>query len=177
MTNGSNSQQGSTLIGSTQWDSSWPELSGEGDRDYLFRYLEERFGIPQFLFDNYLLFKKGKNWWLFARTPLIAKTAQLKVWRVGLKAFQGVSRFIKPTTRMIQLFGYTAKKAIIHLTERDLDGLIKGESIRVNEELSNGYVILSFKKQILGLGLFIDGRVISQIPQKDMQLVSRGFSF
>jgi NOL1/NOP2/fmu family ribosome biogenesis protein len=177
MINSSNSQQGSTLIGSTQWDSSWPELSGEGDRDYLFRYLEKRFGIPQSLFDDYLLFRKGKNWWLFRRTPLIAKTAQLKVWRVGLKAFQGVGRFIKPTTRMIQLFGHTAKKALIPLTETDLEHLIKGEQIRVKSELSNGYVILSFKKEILGLGLFIDGGVISQMPKKDMRLVSRGFSF
>jgi NOL1/NOP2/fmu family ribosome biogenesis protein len=157
---------------SIPWDSSWPELSGERDRHRLFSYLNERFGISEDRFDDYLLFKKRKNWWLLKESNDIERTLQLKVWRIGLKAFQEVGRFIKPTTRMIQLFGHMAEKAILEISEGELIRFIKEGHIETDMKIDNGYVILSFRSRILGLGLLIDDRILSQLPKKDIRFLS-----
>ncbi len=100
-------------------------------------------------------------------SPNLSRGSHLKVFLVGMKAFQEIGRFIKPTTRMIQIFGNRAKRAKWDILEEDLKKLIAGERVPVNLGIDNGYVILSFRNRILGLGLFIDGAVISQIPKKD----------
>lgn len=125
------------------------------------------------MFDDYLLFKKKKSWWLLRDSGFIRTGAELKVWRVGLKAFQEVGDFIKPTTRLIQLFGHKASTAVMEISEKDLGRLARGEFIPFHGELENGYIILSLEKRVLGLGLLIDGLVRSQIPRKDMnQLIN-----
>jgi NOL1/NOP2/fmu family ribosome biogenesis protein len=131
--------------------------------------MEKRFGIPRSVFDDYLLFKKKKSWWLLRDSGFIRTGTQLKVWRVGLKAFQEVGDFIKPTTRMIQLFGHKASTALMEISEKDLGSLARGEFIPCQGELENGYIILCLEKRVLGLGLLIDGLVRSQIPRKDMK--------
>jgi NOL1/NOP2/fmu family ribosome biogenesis protein len=147
-------------------------LSGERDRHRLFSYLEERFGLSERLFDGYHLFKKRKNWWLLKKSGQMERFLHLKVWRVGLKAFQEVGGFIKPTTRMIQLFGARAEKAVLEISEEDLYGLIKEGRINKDMGIDNGYVILSFRGGVLGLGLLIDGRILSQLPKKDVRFLA-----
>jgi NOL1/NOP2/fmu family ribosome biogenesis protein len=92
----------------------------------------------------------------------------LKVWTAGLKAFQIIGKFVKPTTRLIQVFGWNANKSILEIREDDLIRLIKGEPVSYSVSLDNGYVILSFNGAILGLGLYIEGQVRSQIPRRDL---------
>ena len=99
------------------------------------------------------------------------RALQLKVWRVGLKGFQEVGRFIKPTTRMIQFFGHGAEKAVLELREEDLSRLTEEGRIQTDMEIENGYVILSFRRKILGLGLLINDVVISQLPKKDVRFL------
>ena len=52
--------------------------------------------------------------------------------------------------------------------EADLKRLLEGDAIPVALPLENGYVILSLKGHILGLGLLINGLVRSQIPKKEL---------
>jgi len=104
------------------------------------------------------------------KSPQIIQASQFKVWRVGLRAFHRVGSFIKPSTRMIQVFGHLATRAIIDLNGADLNKLIAGEFLPVKMELENGYVILSLRGVILGLGLLIDGTVRSQLPKKEVRL-------
>lgn len=144
-------------------------MSGKGDRHRLFSYLEKRFGISRHDFDDYLLFKKRKSWWILKESPLIGQITHLKVWRVGFKAFQEVGQFIKPTTRMIQLFGPRASKARLDINEGVFRSLAKGDVIRADMGIDNGYVILSIKGMVLGLGLLIDGAIRSQIPKKEIR--------
>ncbi|MFC1532646.1 hypothetical protein ACFL7M_04685 [Thermodesulfobacteriota bacterium] len=100
-------------------------------------------------------------------SPLVVQSSQLKVWRVGLKAFQKIGNFIKPTTRMIHVFGYKAVRAVLDINEKDLKRIAAGEYISADMLIDNGYVILASKSIILGLGLLIDGMVRPQIPRKD----------
>jgi NOL1/NOP2/fmu family ribosome biogenesis protein len=145
-------------------------LAGDIDRHYLFWYLENRFGIPKKLFDGYLLFERKKSWWLLKDSPLTMLAAQLKVSMAGLRVFHRIGEFVKPTTRFIQLFGHWATRAKLDINERQLISLSEGERLPVDLKIENGYVILSLKEQPLGLGLYIDGMVRSQIPRKELRL-------
>jgi NOL1/NOP2/fmu family ribosome biogenesis protein len=143
-------------------------LAGEGDRHHLLSYLEERFGISENRFDGYLLFKRRRSWWLLKGSPYLAGASQLKVSTVGLRAFSRVGRFVKPSTRMIQMFGHTATKANLHIDEDQLQRLVWGEPIPVDLQLEAGYVILSLRSHVIGLGLLINGLVYPQIHRREL---------
>ncbi|MFH1933039.1 MAG: hypothetical protein ABIN18_15790 [Pseudomonadota bacterium] len=159
-----------TLTESIQWDSSWPELVGDDESHHLFSYLEGRFGIPENVFDDYLMFKRKQSWMIFKNVPHIRLASRLKISKMGMKVFHRVSSFVKPTTRMIQHFGQEATKAKLRINEAQLLKLLAGDSIPVDLDLDDGYVILDLgKRWILGLGLLINGRVRSQLPRKDLR--------
>jgi NOL1/NOP2/fmu family ribosome biogenesis protein len=69
---------------------------------------------------------------------------------------------------MIQIFGHHAVRAVLDVQEADIKEMAGGRHVFSDIKLDNGYVILSFKGSILGLGLFIDGRITSQMPRRDM---------
>jgi NOL1/NOP2/fmu family ribosome biogenesis protein len=144
-------------------------LVENNERRRPFAYLEERFGIPERLFKGYLLFKRGKAWLLVKDTPQIIPASTLKVLRVGLRAFNEVGAYIKPSTRMIQLFGHEAVRARLEIDETQLKSLWAGESLAFDLNLEQGYVILCLGKDtILGLGFYSDGRVRSQMPRAEL---------
>ena len=132
----------------------------------------ERFGIPIHVFDEYLMFSKKRTFWFINKSQLISEISHLKIKRLGIKAFQEVGSFIKPTTRIIQYFGDRATKAVFKINENQLEKLLDGDHLPMEEDLENGYVILSFDGQVLGLGLLINGKVRSQLPSKDVRFMS-----
>lgn len=118
------------------------------------------------------MFEKKNTFWLLKNNPLLSDVSHLKVLRLGIKAFKKVGRFIKPTTRIIQYFGHLATRAVFNCDEKQLKKLIDGEHIPIGAELENGYMILSLKGQVLGLGLLIDGTVRSQLPLNDVRFLT-----
>jgi len=153
-------------------------LVRDDERHYLFSYLEGRFGIPENVFDDYLMFKRKQGWMIFNNAPHIRLASRLKISKMGMRAFHRVSSFVKPTTKMIQSFGQEATKARLGINEEQLLKLLAGDSIPVNLDLDDGYVILDLEKRwILGLGLLINGRVRSQLPRKELrESMVRGLS-
>jgi len=147
-------------------------LAEEGDRNLVFSYLEDRFGIPGKLFEGYLLFKRKTGWSLLKNSRFMTQAAQLKVAVTGLRAFQRINAFIKPTTRFIQLFGHLATKARMDIDAGQLARLSAGDRLPVDLGIGNGYVILFINGQSLGLGLLIDGKLHSQIPRKELNFLS-----
>jgi len=123
------------------------------------------------VFDNYLLFKRKGSWQLIDNTVLeVMSASQLKVSKVGLRAFQKIGVFVKPTTRLIQVFGQAAIKARIEIDDEQLARLVAGEELPVDMDLDTGYVILVQRKdRVLGLGFLINGKVRSQIPKKELR--------
>ena len=145
-------------------------MAEEDDRHRLFSSLEDRFGIPEKLFDDYILFERKKSWSIMRSSALLASAAQLKVSRVGLKAFHKVGAFIKPTTRIIQMFGHAAKKAKIEIDGEQLLCLVNDQDLPMDLNLDKGYVILCLGRDtILGLGFYGHGKVKSQIPRKELR--------
>jgi NOL1/NOP2/fmu family ribosome biogenesis protein len=145
-------------------------LAEEADRRRLFSYLEQRFGISQTHFADYLLFRKKQSWFLIRDTQFVPSVSQLKVAQAGLRAFQQVGDFVKPTTRFIQGFGQFATRARLYIDLTQLQALLRGEKIHVDMTLDNGYVILVIGDNgILGLGLYVNGRISSQLPRKEIR--------
>jgi NOL1/NOP2/fmu family ribosome biogenesis protein len=140
-------------------------LAEEDDRRFLFSYLEARFGISQRVFDNYWLFRKKKSWWLLHRSPYLEPCRGFKISRVGLRAFQQIGAYVKPSTRMVQLFAHQATKGRFEIREPQLRRLLAGETLLYETPLENGYLILCLREHVLGLGLLINGKVQSQIPK------------
>lgn len=145
-------------------------MASEDERHYLFGYLKERFGISEDIFEEYLLFRRKKSWQLIKNVNQVAYASILKVSKVGVRAFQRVGSYVKPTTRMIQNFGHRATKARIEIDEEQLSMLLSGEKLSVDLAIDRGYVILTLKdNRILGLGFFVNGSVRSQISRKELR--------
>jgi len=130
--------------------------------------METRFGIRASEFDDYLMFERRRSWWLLRNSPHIQRAATYKVFACGVKAFHRVGRFIKPTTRIIQIFGPKAEKAVVAVSEEELSFLGEGKGVRLKEDLEDGYVILSLKGCVFGLGLSIQGWIRPQIRKGDL---------
>ena len=62
--------------------------------------------------------------------------------------------------------------ARLEIGEGQLWELAAGKIFPVDMEIENGYVILLIKGQPLGLGLFINGMIRSQIPRKEFRLIT-----
>ena len=146
-------------------------MAGQADRHFLFSYLEDRFGIARTVLDDYWLFRKNKSWWLLHRSPYLRQCTGLKVSRVGLRAFQQVGSYVKPSTRMVQLLAPQVTKGRLEIQEHQLHRLLVGETIPFETPMENGYVILAMKEHVLGLGLLINGKVHSQIPKSQARLI------
>jgi len=73
---------------------------------------------------------------------------------------------------MIQIFGHYATRARLDICEGELKKLATGTPLPVDIEIENGYVILLLNGQPLGLGLFINGMIRSQIPRKELRLMT-----
>lgn len=145
-------------------------MASEDERRWLFGYLKERFGIPEDVFEKYLLFRRKNSWQLIKNVNQVAYASILKISKVGVRAFQKVGAYVRPTTRMIQIFGHRATKAKFDIDEEQLTKLMSGEKISADLAIERGYVILTLKKsRILGLGFFVNGSVSSQISRKELR--------
>lgn len=97
----------------------------------------------------------------------LVRCAGYKVEVVGIKAFHTINDYVKPTTRIVQLFGHLSTRARIMLEEPDFRRLVRGEEIEMDSDLQDGYVILFLRENPVSLGLVIRGRLRSQIPKKE----------
>jgi NOL1/NOP2/fmu family ribosome biogenesis protein len=144
-------------------------LAEDDERLSLIRFMEERFGIPASDFCDCVFFKHRQSWWVVKNSSHLSLPHKVKVKMVGLKAFQKVGAFIKPTTRLIQAVGPKATKSRVDLTEDELKNLLRrGDIDFVSSDLEDGYVILCLDCYVLGLGLLIRGKLKSQLPRKDL---------
>jgi len=145
-------------------------LAEDKDRDQIFGYLEKRFGIDKSFFKGYILLKRKRSWNLLKNDKALVSACSLKAGKVGIRAFRKIGAYIKPTTRMIQLFGSYATKAKMSVDITDLIRLQRGEPLKTDLNLEMGYVILTLGRgNVLGLGFFSDGMIRSQISRRDLR--------
>lgn len=122
------------------------------------------------LFKDYLLFRRKENWYIMRKLPQEVSAYHLKVSKVGLKAFNRIGDFLKPTTRLMQIVGPSATRARMEIDEGQLRLLLSGDDIPFETDVEKGYVVLTLKgNRVLGLGFLINGRVRSQLPRKEVR--------
>jgi len=127
-------------------------------------FLKERFGIEEGVFEGFKFVKVGDDVWIMSE-DVPQKLHGIN--RVGLRFARGTSRNPKITTAVLQLFGKFATKNIIYIDEEQLKDYIMGKDVEVGEieGVERGQVIVKFKEDVIGSGLY-DGRVIkNQIPK------------
>jgi NOL1/NOP2/fmu family ribosome biogenesis protein len=129
--------------------------------------MEDRFGIHENAFADFDLFSRRKSWWLLRKSASVNLPVRLKVSQVGLKAFDRVGKYLKPATYMVQLFGHYATKGVYELTDQELEQVLKAEPLEVESNMEEGFVILRFREQALGVGLFMQGTITSRIRQSE----------
>jgi NOL1/NOP2/fmu family ribosome biogenesis protein len=145
-------------------------LANPAERDLLLAYLEDRFGIERGEFEGFLFFRKKKSWWICRNTTLLVSVSHLKISRMGMKAFQKVGQFLKPSTRFIQMFGCSATRAALVISEAQLLRILEGKHLPLDLDVDQGYVILRLdEKQVVGLGLYVKGSVRCQISRKALK--------
>lgn len=133
-------------------------------------FLESRFGIPVPVFDEFLILGTGKSWFLLRNSHALGQASGLKIEQAGLKAFQKVGAFVKPTTRLIQLFGHLATRARVQVDRDTLAKLSRNERLALDIEAGQGYLILEHSEGgILGLGFLKDGLLRTQLPGKEIR--------
>ncbi len=93
--------------------------------------------------------------------------APLRVSGVGMVVLRRVSRYLKPTTTAVQLFGRFARRNTVDLDDASLKLLADGIPLcpapaGVSDD---GYAILTYRSEPLGCGLAVDNRLLSQLPR------------
>jgi NOL1/NOP2/fmu family ribosome biogenesis protein len=149
----------------TRSDFSWPASANQAERDRIFTYLEERFGIQADLFDNFLLYGKKDIWYLLKKSIWLEQAAGFKAVSVGLKSFRRIGEYIKPTSRFMQMFGLNAQKSRYELSDQELQRIMADEPIDVEWPIDPGYVILAHQSRIIGLGFLNQNRIQPQLPR------------
>jgi len=127
-------------------------------------FLKERFGIEEGVFEGFKFVKVGDDVWIMSE-DVPQKLHGIN--RVGLRLARGISKNPKITTAVLQIFGKFATKNIIYIDEEQLKDYIMGKDVEVGEieGVERGQVIVKFKEDVIGSGLY-DGRVIkNQIPK------------
>jgi NOL1/NOP2/fmu family ribosome biogenesis protein len=150
---------------SIQWDSSWPEWLKGANRSHLLGFLKNRFGIPESIFANHHLLRRGRIVWLLSKHERLRNLASLPVESVGLPLLRQVNIQLKPTTAALQLFGPHANKNIISLALEQLRELVEKKEIKDEFGTSPGYVIVAAETIIIGCALSLPGRLLSQFPR------------
>lgn len=161
----SNTAGGSTPTKSIQWDSSWPELLKDPERDHLLGFFRHRFGISRAIFSNYYLYRRNRTVWVFNKDDRLRDFASLQVEAVGMPLLRWVGTHLKPTSVALQLFGAHADKNIVSLPSDQLRDLVESKEIKSEFATSPGYVIVASNSVIIGCALYLPGRLICQFPR------------
>jgi NOL1/NOP2/fmu family ribosome biogenesis protein len=121
-------------------------------------YLKERFGIS---LPDGVEFEGDKS--------LRVMNSELKEFKTttpkGFPASRMKGKFPKPSTNFIQLFGNLATKNTIELNREDALNYLQGKDLKTTQEAQTGYVILSHKKSILGIGFYREGKLENMLPK------------
>jgi NOL1/NOP2/fmu family ribosome biogenesis protein len=137
------------------------------DRSQVASLWTERFGISEDAFQGYRFFVKAKSIWVCSDLPL----PSLRYESVGMRMMSLGDRPWKPTTSALQIFGGHAKKNVVHLSEEEARAFMAGSTLLMEADCQPGYVVVFYRGEVLGCGLYSRGKLVSQIP-KDRRVES-----
>jgi NOL1/NOP2/fmu family ribosome biogenesis protein len=122
----------------------------------------DRFGIAATIFARYSFYRRAQNVWAFSNAAL----PNLSYEAVGLRMMNFKEKPWKPTTCALQVFGKHATKNAIYLNVKQARCFLAGNSQVLEADAESGYVVVRYKGEVLGCGLYSHGRLVSQLPKE-----------
>ena len=132
------------------------------ERSFVAELWGERFGIPESAFSGYVFFQKAHSVWA-ANDAIIPR---LSYEAIGMRIMNLKDRPWKPTTSALQVFGRHATKNLIHLDSADARSFMEGRTLAIESDSESGYVVIFYRGEVLGCGLYSRGLLVSQIPKE-----------
>ncbi len=134
-------------------------------KEEIFSYLEERFGLKRELFDGFEFLEESKGRVFMATKEAAYMAKVVTPVTLGL-LFCRINGSIKISGNITQLFGKHATKSIVQLTEDQAKKFIEGEDLKIESpDCGNGYVIVKYKDYSLGVGLLKEGEIKNMLPK------------
>lgn len=149
------------------------EVPDRATREAVLAFWVDRFGVPRETFAAYSFWERGAgNVWAFrgeATSPIAVQGLGMHVLRTGGKHW-------KPTTNAVQRFGPAATRNVLVLEPAPAASFVAGEDQAIDWDGDWGYLIvareLAGRTTPLGVGLFIDGELRSQVPKGRRRVLS-----
>lgn len=141
-------------------------VEGRASRAEVLDWWDTRFDIPSETFAEHTFWEKGAGKvWGFAGTvpdPLTVETLGMAILRTRQEHW-------KPTTNAVQRFGDVASRNVLVLERPAARKFMRGEDQPVAWDGDWGYLIVGHQlagdRALLGVGLYLDGELRSQIPK------------
>ena len=138
-------------------------------RARLLTFFHERFGIPEVVFEGYLLIERGRNIWIVRDSPHVHVAAPHGIHTFGLRLARETSIGLKPTTYGLQIFGRHATRSRAELSREDAVRFLRGKDVQLepSADLEPGFIVVASEGFVLGCGLYKGtGLLRSLIPKK-----------
>ncbi|MFB6353116.1 MAG: hypothetical protein ABEJ92_03430 [Halobacteriales archaeon] len=141
-------------------------LEARPTREGVVEFFADRYGVARATFDGHTFWEKGADSvWAVAGEepdPIAVETLGLRLLRTGGHDW-------KPTTDGVQRFGDAAGRNVIRLDRAAARRFVAGDDQVVDWDGDRGYLIVATDvagdRAPLGVGLFVDGTLRSQVPK------------
>lgn len=132
------------------------------DPSLIAKLWQDRFGISALAFAGCKFFQKAGSVWAVSDVdlPILSYEA------LGMRIMNCKDRPWKPTTSALQIFGRYATKNMIHLEWKEALTFLEGGSQCIESDCEPGYVVVFYRGDVLGCGLYSHGKLVSQIPKE-----------
>ncbi len=134
------------------------------ERKALLKWVEERFGIPAFFFEDKILFARGRDIWM--TTQEATEMPLVQVTRKGMRLARRDRNDYRLATPAIQYLGSFATRRVLDISPKEAERYIRGEDLLLPHlpPLPRGQVILRTQGRPLGSGLLREKGIKNQIP-------------
>ena len=127
------------------------------------REVFERFGIPGDAFAGLRALEDQET--IFVSTPEVMEFDAVRPMRRGIRMARVYPYSLKPTTFGMQVLGRKATRNVVELSDEQARRLINGESLSIEADAENGFVLLQWQGFVAGVGFYKRPVLKSQIPR------------
>lgn len=132
-------------------------------REHLEFYLKEFFAIDLEVFKDFDFYASTRDIWLMSK-GLFEVAQDFDLEHAGLRIFSSPTPPFKPTHYFATMFGRYAQKNVIELDKDEVHKFYASGVIKPLE--GRGYVFIKYQDNIIGVGHFSKGNLVSQFPKK-----------
>ncbi len=127
------------------------------------REIRERFGISKDAFAGLRALEDQET--IFVGTREVMEFDAVRPMRRGIRLARMYPYSLKPTTFGMQVLGRQATRNVIALSDEQARRLVNGESLSIEADAENGFVLLKWQGFVAGVGFYKRPVLKSQIPR------------